>query len=238
MWPYDFAENDHWQMALGERAALEGVLAWLRPRLAVELGTAEGGSLQAIAAHSEEVHTFDLEPRPREPVENVILHRGDSHVLLPQLLAAFTSEHRNVDFVLVDADKSTKGVRQDILDLLVSDAIRRTVVLLHDSMNEAVRAGMDSIDFGVYPKVRYVDSQFVLLAQRPRPLQEIWGGLGIIMVEADSSSERQILKRRLPYSPYGSRGMAWRLGAPGRRMLRRMRPLARRLRGLRATHGR
>jgi hypothetical protein len=238
MRPYDFTENDRWQMALGERAALEGVLTWLRPGLAVELGTAEGGSLQAIAAHSEEVHTFDLEPRPRDRFENVTFHRGDNHVLLPRLLAELTSKHRNVDFVLIDGDHSTEGVKRDILDLLASDAIRRTVILLHDSMNEGVRAGMESIDFRAYPKVRYVDGHFVLLPQRPGALQEIWGGLGIIIIEVSSSSGRQMMRQWPPYSPYGARGLAWRLGAPTRRMLRRLRRLGRRLRKLRPLHGR
>ena len=55
-----------WQMSFGERAAIEGVLAQLRPQLAIEIGTAEGGSLERIAAHSERVISFDLvEPQPQ-----------------------------------------------------------------------------------------------------------------------------------------------------------------------------
>ena len=50
----------HWQMTFGERAAIEGILAQLRPRVAIEIGTAEGGSLERIAHYSERVHSFDL----------------------------------------------------------------------------------------------------------------------------------------------------------------------------------
>ena len=39
-------------MSFGERAALEGVVAQVRPRLAVEIGTAAGGSLARIARYS------------------------------------------------------------------------------------------------------------------------------------------------------------------------------------------
>src|SRR5690348_6240653 len=62
--PLPLTHDAGWQMSFGERAALEGVLAQLRPRLAVEIGTAEGGSLERIAAYSEEVHSIDLTHEP------------------------------------------------------------------------------------------------------------------------------------------------------------------------------
>src|SRR3954468_12229619 len=78
--------NDPWQMGFGERAVVVGLLADVRPKLAIEIGTAEGGSLRRIASMSEEVHSFDLvEPEPSiRALANVTLHTGDSHVLLPQ----------------------------------------------------------------------------------------------------------------------------------------------------------
>ena len=48
------------QMSFGERAALEGILGPRKPRLAIEIGTYEGGSLQFVAAHCAHVHTLDL----------------------------------------------------------------------------------------------------------------------------------------------------------------------------------
>ena len=76
-----------WQMTIGERAGLEGVLAQLRPRLAIEIGTAEGGSLTRVAAYSDEVHSFDLvDPRlPVAELDHVHLHIGDGHLLLPEV---------------------------------------------------------------------------------------------------------------------------------------------------------
>ncbi len=60
-------------MRYGERFALEGILESLKPRLAIEIGTAQGGSLRRIAAHAEEVHSFDIVPEiealEREPGE-------------------------------------------------------------------------------------------------------------------------------------------------------------------------
>jgi cephalosporin hydroxylase len=48
-----------WQTPLGDRAAL-GVLTRIKPSLSIEIGTAQGGSLDRIAAHSQEVHALDL----------------------------------------------------------------------------------------------------------------------------------------------------------------------------------
>src|SRR5204863_5086630 len=78
-----------WQMSFGDRAALEGLLAQCRPRLAIEIGTADGGSLERVAAYSEEVHSFDLARPTGTPGElaNVSFHEGDSHVVLPEFLA-------------------------------------------------------------------------------------------------------------------------------------------------------
>jgi hypothetical protein len=186
----DLFVADHWQMAFGERAAIEGVLAALRPQLAIELGTAQGGSLGRIAAHTAEVHTFDLEPEPLDLPSHVHVHAGDSHVLLRQVLAGFAEAGRNVDFALVDGDHTTDGVRRDLTDLLESPAVGRTVILLHDMANGAVRAGVRAVDFARFPKVAYVDLGFVELAQSGGALTDHWGGLGLVIVDPDGTLVR------------------------------------------------
>src|SRR5436305_12184065 len=75
------------QISFGERAALEGVLAQARPRLAIEIGTAEGGTLERLANYSEEVVSLDLDcalARARQlPI--VTFRLRDNHVLLSAL---------------------------------------------------------------------------------------------------------------------------------------------------------
>lgn len=177
-----------WQMTLGERAAMEGALAQCKPQLAIEIGTAEGGSLRRIAAHAEEVHSFDLvTPQvPLEEIPNVTLHMGDSHQLLPETLNQFAEESRNVNFVLVDGDHSADGVRRDLDDLLSSPAIADTVILIHDTANEQVRSGLDAVRYAAYPKVAHVNLDFVpgYMFKDPDHLHELWGGLGIVIVNA------------------------------------------------------
>lgn len=176
-----------WQMAYGERAALEGVLSQMEPALAVEIGTAEGGSLSRLASHCAEVHSFDLAPPSAESgaLNNVIFHTGDSHELLPRTLAEFAAAKHSVDFVLVDGDHTTTGVRQDLVDLLASEAIGKSILLLHDTMNDGVRAGIESARLGDHPKVAYIDLDWVpgyLARDEPYKL-ELWGGLGLVVVD-------------------------------------------------------
>src|SRR3954453_22220615 len=93
--PAQLLRDSEWQMSFGERAALEGLLAQVKPALAIEIGTAEGGSLERRAVYSERVHSFDLNfdlmPQDRrDALHNVPFHPGDSHVLLPELLKELT----------------------------------------------------------------------------------------------------------------------------------------------------
>jgi hypothetical protein len=112
-----------WQMPLGDRAVLEGVLTQIKPSLSVEIGTAQGGSLERIAAHSDEVHALDLSDELLfECPPNAEFHMGDSARILPELLAGFASEGRNIDFALVDGDHSPAGVKSDLDALLASRA--------------------------------------------------------------------------------------------------------------------
>jgi hypothetical protein len=183
--PLDLFVRSDWQMAAGERAAIEGVLSLLKPSLAIELGTARGGSLHCIAAHSAEVHSFDFDPQVSDVPEHVTLHRGDSHELLPRLLRRLEQEGRSVDFALIDGDHSAAGVRRDLHDLLSSPAVEQTVILLHDTGNEEVRAGLAELDYDGFEKVAYVDLSFVDLNRPNGVLREHWGGLGIVVADRD-----------------------------------------------------
>jgi hypothetical protein len=177
---YPILSDAPWQMSYGERAALTGLLATLRPELSVEIGRAEGGSLRCLAAYSTDVVSFDL-------VESdVVMHGvwtyvGDSHVQLPKFLADAVAADRTVDFVLVDGDHTTEGVRQDIEDLLASPAIRHTVIVAHDSLNPEVRAGLTAVDYeaaGAWIDLDFVPG-CVVADTRQR-----WRGLALIVVDA------------------------------------------------------
>jgi Methyltransferase domain len=180
-----------WQMSFGERAVIEGVLAQLRPRLSIEIGTAEGGSLRRIAEHSERAISFDLvEPEADvQSIDNVELRTGDSHQLLRAELEDLAAQGETVDFVLVDGDHSAEGARRDMLDLLRSDAVESTVVLAHDTLNQEVRRGLEQVPYREFDKVAYVDLDFIggYVPREPPLRGECWGGLGLVIVDGTGS---------------------------------------------------
>jgi hypothetical protein len=191
-WRLPFLDDPDWQMWAGERAALEGVLSALRPRLSIEIGTAQGGSLRRIAAHSGAVHAFDVDPAVAEVVRavpNAIAHVGDSAATLPPVLAELAAAGHNVDFALVDGDHSAAGVQRDVRALLASPACSRTVVILHDSANEAVRDGLEALGLPDHPKVRVWMPDFVpgyLVGARHERAGEIWEGLALAVLDVDA----------------------------------------------------
>lgn len=211
-------------MTLAERLALEGLLAWLRPRLAVEIGTFRGATLRRIAQWAQEAHSFDIDPRVLDPPPNVTFHRGDSSRLLPGFLQDCERDGRLVDFALVDGDHSEQGVRRDAEALLRSPAVRDTAILFHDTMNEAVRAGIESIDLGAYPKVLHVDLNFLQVPNDKWALGEWWLGLGLMLVgdpaARPASQPRPPSAADLPLP----RAALWRLARRPRALKRRLEP--------------
>ncbi len=181
-------DDSAWQMSRGERAALEGMLTQCRPRLALEIGTAEGASLTRIAQHAQEVHSFDF-IRPQfagDLPANVTLHTGDPRLLLAPFLAGLAADGRNIDFVLIDGNSSPDGARRDIEDLLDSPALARSVILVHQVTSRSVRQGIDAVHFSAWPKVALVEPDFVpgyLLAEE-RVRHELAGGLALVLIDA------------------------------------------------------
>jgi hypothetical protein len=179
-----------WMMTPGERAALDGVVSMLKPSLSIEIGTHKGGSLERISAHSQSVHSFDLVRHPEvtdERFPNVTFHIGDSHKLLPEFLEQLATAGANVDFVFVDGDHSAPGVQRDVEDLLASSSVRKTIILLHDTLNERVRAGLEQVDYSAGEEVRFVDLDFVqgkVMSEGPQK-DELWYGLGLIVTGWD-----------------------------------------------------
>jgi len=172
-------------MSFGERAAVEGLLAVLQPRLAIEIGTLKGGSLEVVSAYSDTVHSFDLhfdDSVTRERFPNAVFHEGDSHRILPEVLAQLTDAGANVDFVLVDGDHSADGVRRDLEDLLASPSVGNSIILVHDTLNERVRLGLGEVDFA-RPKVAHVELDFVVgrIWSGGDYEGDFWGGLGIVV---------------------------------------------------------
>lgn len=187
-------------MLPGERAALEGVLAFVEPRLSIEIGTHAGGSLQSISAHSATVHSFDIVSHPdvtQERFPNVHFHIGDSHELVPDVLTDLARAGEAIDFAFVDGDHRAGGVRRDVLDLLEAPCTRETVILLHDTLNADVRTGLEQVDFSAFDSVCFVDLDLVhgrVMREGPQE-NELWWGLGMVV-----TGDRLDAEWPVPYS--------------------------------------
>ena len=205
--PLDLTLESGTQMSFGERAALEGVLAQLRPRRAVEIGTAAGGSLARIARYCEEVHSIDVSHAELTGTvpENVRLHTGPSARILPALLAEFSAAQRPLDFALVDGDHSFEGVIGDLRALLDAPCTARAVILVHDSMNEEIRAGLEKVGLEGYQKVVYFEPDFVpgYIYRVGAARHAVWGGLGLIICDTRRShAYANSIRQWRYYEPY------------------------------------
>ena len=225
---------DRWQMQQGERFALEGLLAQLRPRLAIEVGTFEGGSLRRIATYAEHVHAFDVDPKVAELAggfDDVTFHIGDSAELLPLVLADLGREDHHVDFALVDGAHTRDAVRADGAALLAAEACRQTTIVFHDSAHVDVRAALDELDLAGHPKVALalldcVPGYLVQQHQDPELVGQAFNGLALVVLDADRDPRirgydapefvgvRELHRRLRPGTGAGSAvtGEGWRGG--------------------------
>jgi cephalosporin hydroxylase len=130
-----------WWMSPAEQAAIFFILDQLRPKIAIEIGTLFGGSLQVLSKYSDQVYSIDIDPEVPKVIGNLFANvrylTGNSDYLLPPLIDDLQQNGAELAFALVDGDHSANGVRKDINHLL---RFRPTVpfyILMHDSHTAA-----------------------------------------------------------------------------------------------------
>ena len=177
---------DNWQMAESERLALTAVLSRHRPKCSIELGTCRGSSLSLLAQYSTAVFSIDIDPAIPERysfISNASFFTGPSDILLPLLIHELDAQDIPIDFILINADHSSEGVRRD-LDIVLSYTPRSPLfVLMHNSFNPECRAGMLAARLQESPYVAWVDLDFI----PGRSVEhggggdgELWGGLALV----------------------------------------------------------
>ncbi|MCC6164695.1 MAG: class I SAM-dependent methyltransferase [Acidobacteria bacterium] len=209
----------HWQMTPAERVALDTLLRTRTIDCAIEIGTAQGGSLAVISNYARRSYSLELLPesseRLRARIPSAVFHVGDSRRTIPLVLEEIRREGRDLDFVLVDGDHSRDGVRADIEAILQWQPRRPLTILMHDSLNPDCRFGMREVAWASHPHVHAVELDFVTgytIAQ-PDGSFEMWAGLGLALV---LPSERRdpltvveragaLFERMLPLSTHGPR---------------------------------
>lgn len=174
--------SEDWQMSFTERIVLEGLLDQIKPALAIEIGTAAGGSLRTIAYHAGEVHSFDIDGlMPEVPWSaKGVHHVGDSKDMLPAYLE---SDDTPIDFALVDGDHSADGVMTDLSNLVRSPRCSDAVILAHDSANAEVFRGIvgATADLDAYVDLDFLPGYTFL---RGVFAGQTWGGFSLIVMGA------------------------------------------------------
>lgn len=181
-------ETDHlnyWMMSPSEQMGVIYLLAHLRPKVAIEIGTRFGGSLQVLSRYCDQVYSLDVDPLVPERMEgrysNVEYLIGPSDQTLPPLIRRLQSEKAELSFVLVDGDHSSEGVRKDIDNVLQFKPVVPLYILMHDSFNPKCRLGLRAAKWAECPYVHACELDFVSGSVNPSPSDwgELWGGLAL-----------------------------------------------------------
>ena len=146
-------ELQSWMMAPAEQIALLFLLEQLRPKVAIEIGTRFGGSLQVLARFCETVYSLDIDPEVSRRLDgkyqNVEFLIGPSEQTLPPLIERLQQEKAELSFALVDGDHSAEGVRRDIQNLLKFVPNVSFYIVMHDSFNPGCRRGLQTAPWSV-----------------------------------------------------------------------------------------
>jgi len=192
----------YWQMSPSEQVGLIYLLQQLRPKVAIEIGTRFGGSLQVLAKYCEKVYSLDIDPevpvRMAGQYKNVEYLIGPSTQTLPALLKKLSAEKAELAFVLVDGDHSAQGVCADINILLQFKPVVPLYIVMHDSFNPGCRSGLRAAAWSECPHVHLVELDFVggIINPSPSFRGQLWGGLALgLLLPEPARSRVQIASR-------------------------------------------
>jgi len=227
-------------MSQAERAALVQVLAITQPAAALEVGTANGGSLQHIRRFSGKTYAVDIDPAVRErlapAMPEVEFLTGDSRQLIGNVLARCVERGTPLGFALIDGDHTAEGVRSDLAALLQMRPQDPLWVLMHDSSNPGCRAGIATAPWAENPHVQLVELDFVTgtLSDDPEFPRQIWGGLALALLgpeprqhpleitEAARSNFQALWRASAHYPSLANRLRHW-IGVKSKGLARRLR---------------
>jgi hypothetical protein len=195
----------HWQMTSCERFAIQHILNHLKPEKAIEVGTYKGGSLQVLAAFCNSVDSIDIDPSVKETLEplfgNVRFYTGNSSAILPVLLQKHIDNGVPVEFILIDGDHSTQGVKRDIESVIAIKPEKQLIILMHDSFNPACRKGMITADWQSSPYVHQVEIDFIPGIFHERAYDtasagSMWGGFAIGILQPEKREGELVVSQK------------------------------------------
>lgn len=188
-------ESLNWQMSRAEKYTLIGLLQELKPDVAIEIGTYQGGSLQVISAFSKNVYSIDISKAPGEYLSsrfsNVEFVVGDSSQCLLTIFEKIKTENRRLDFILVDGDHTRKGVYKDLEAIFSYPHTHPITILMHDSFNPECRKGIRDFLTNHPEKIAYAELDYVTGSYwHNDTYREMWGGLAMVKLDPSQKSSK------------------------------------------------
>jgi predicted O-methyltransferase YrrM len=184
----------NWQMSQSERFCLITLLEKIKPEIAIEIGTSNGGSLQVISKYAKKVYAIDIDPtvidRLGSKFKNVEFLIGDSKIIIPKLITELQENNKSIEFALIDGDHSSRGVQLDIENILKYVPLKSLTIIMHDSFNPKCRKGMLAPSYNEYKHVHYVEIDYISGGFILNNNREMWGGFGKIILLAKARSEQ------------------------------------------------
>jgi len=195
----------YWEMTNNEKIVLVNLLEDIKPSVSIEIGCKKGGSLQVISKYSKEVFSLDIDSGVKElqkDFPNVDFVIGDSKETLPKLLKKLSEEDKFPDFILIDGEHSTEGVRSDINIILESKIKKPLTIIMHDSFNPNCRRGMLTANYAGNKNLHFVDIDFLhgTYSVSKEVNGEMWGGFGMIFLKPEINEKEPEIKQSLQYS--------------------------------------
>lgn len=194
-----------WLMWEADRFVLIALLEAIRPKVAIEIGTAHGGSTAVLCRYSQTVYSLDLDPRYaselRQSFPNVTFVTGSSQETLPDLLKQLNDKHAEIGFILIDGDHSYGGVLVDIESILRYRPVCPTYVLMHDSFHPTCRRAMRDASWSACQYVHSVELDLSVghFDLDPAYWRHMWGGFALAIMRPEvREGDLQVRARHEP----------------------------------------
>jgi cephalosporin hydroxylase len=176
-----------WLMEHGERAALSMLVNLIKPNVVIEIGTRFGGSAFLFSQTANKLICIDIDDAVRERtsgIPNIEVIIGNSTDVIPRVLSDLRNSGSDFDLALIDGDHTSDGVKADIEAFISDRPTRPCWLIMHDTFNPVVRAGIRSVNWD-RPWVAQVEIDFVpgnVMHDR-HVRNQLWGGIGIVELQ-------------------------------------------------------
>jgi len=186
-----------WEMSRVERMAFQHLLGNLQPAIALEVGTGDGGSLQAIMQYADEAISIDVNVATQTSLQKMPCFKGvefiagESAKVLPEVVHLINKNQLNVNFIYIDGDQSTAGAQNDFETALKIIPKQPTCIVMHNSFLPQVRRAMLNVNWQANAHVHYVDIDYVQGAYVPMEYGscKLIGGLAVALLKPEPRTE-------------------------------------------------